>query len=97
MKPPPDEDEMLHEFRLRVGQRVRMLREQKELTQAALAGDADVSRPAVTLLEQGLREPKIGTLIRISRALDVSVMELLIPVMRSMERMLVLVTLITVT
>lgn len=62
----------------RVGRMLKALREAKGLTQAELAKRAKVTRPYITMLEQGVRRgPSLATLRRLARALGVPVTELL--------------------
>jgi transcriptional regulator with XRE-family HTH domain len=60
-----------------MGARIRKLREQREMSQAALARKAKITREYVNKLEAGRYDPTMGVLQRIARALDVSVTELL--------------------
>ena len=64
------------ELREFVRQRIRELRLQRGLTQAALCERAVISLDSVTRIESGTRIPTIDTLERIARALDVSVSDL---------------------
>ena len=60
-----------------IGRRVRKLREERHLTQEALAEAAGVSVPYVSHIERGIKKPSLGTLLRLSAALDVTVDALL--------------------
>ena len=60
-----------------IGRRVRRLREERRLTQEALAEAAGVSVPYVSHIERGIKTPSLGTLLRLSAALDVTVDTLL--------------------
>ena len=60
-----------------IGRRVRKLREERHLTQEALAEAAGVSVPYVSHIERGIKKPSLGTLLRLSAALDVTVDTLL--------------------
>ena len=60
-----------------IGRRVRKLREEHRLTQEALAEAAGVSVPYVSHIERGIKKPRLGTLLRLSAALDVTVDTLL--------------------
>lgn len=51
---------------------LRELRASRGLTQERLAFDADLDRTFISLLERGLRQPSLGTLFQLSKALDVS-------------------------
>ena len=56
---------------------VRKLREGRHLTQEALAEAAGVSVPYVSHIERGIKKPSLGTLLRLSAALGVTVDTLL--------------------
>ena len=60
-----------------IGRRVRKFREERCLTQEALAEAAGVSVPYVSHIERGIKKPGLGTLLRLSAALDVTVDTLL--------------------
>jgi len=57
--------------------RIRKLRAEQGLTQEQLARKANVSLGYLARLETGHHDPKLSTLLRIARALGVSVTELL--------------------
>jgi transcriptional regulator with XRE-family HTH domain len=62
----------------RIGQLIRRLREAKGLTQAELAKEARVTRPYITMLENGVRTtPSLPMLQRLAKALGVPVAALL--------------------
>ena len=63
------------DIKLKVGQRIRELRKQLELSQEALALKADVDRTYVTDVENGRRNVSIEILERIIKALGVSFTE----------------------
>ncbi len=54
------------------GQILRDCRDKAGVSQEELAGRADVDRTYISLLERGLRQPTLGTLFRLSRALGVA-------------------------
>jgi transcriptional regulator with XRE-family HTH domain len=56
---------------------MRRLRLARELSQEALGYRADLHRTEVSLLERGLREPRLATIVRVARALKVPPSELL--------------------
>ena len=60
-----------------MGARLRARRKAKGLSQAALAEAVDVSPNYVSVLERGQKLPTLDTLMRLARALDTSVGELL--------------------
>lgn len=53
--------------------RLRKLREEKRLTQAALAREADVSRQALHAMESGRSTPGVDVALALARALDTTV------------------------
>jgi transcriptional regulator with XRE-family HTH domain len=60
-----------------MGQRIKVLREQKGLSQAILAAQAKITREYVNKLEAGRYDPTVGVLQRLAKALGVPVTELL--------------------
>ena len=58
------------------GQRVRELREARGLSQEELRNAADVHTTAVSRMERGEREPRLTTILRLARGLDVEPGEL---------------------
>ena len=57
---------------------LKKLREEKDLTQVQLAGKADVTQEYIAMIESGTRKnPTIGVLKRLAKALGVSVTDLL--------------------
>lgn len=63
----------------RVQSRVRAVREQRGLSQVALAAAAQLSRQSIGAIEAGRTQPAVDVALRIARALDVSVEELFAP------------------
>lgn len=61
----------------RLAERIKTLREQRGLTQDALAAKAGVSRGYLARLEIGRHDPTVGTLEKLARALRVKVTDLL--------------------
>ncbi len=61
--------------KLKVGQRIRELRKQLELSQEGLAYKADVDRTYVTDVENGRRNVSLEILERLVKALNVSFSE----------------------
>lgn len=59
------------------GERVRMARERQRMSRAELAQKADISRPYLYALEDGSSMPSIEYAVKIARALDVSIIDLL--------------------
>ncbi len=60
-----------------LSERIRQMRLSAGLTQAAAATRAGMTQPTWALLESGRRDPRISSLRRIAKALDVSVAKLL--------------------
>jgi transcriptional regulator with XRE-family HTH domain len=63
-----------------VGQRIKMAREAKNLTQEDLAALVDLSPTHVSVIERGLKVAKLDTFVAIANALEVSADTLLIDV-----------------
>lgn len=61
----------------RFGRAVRAAREQRGLAQEALAEAAELSRNYISDIERGVRNPGLVAVIRVARALDTSVGELI--------------------
>lgn len=59
------------------GQRLRQLRAQHNLSQDDLARQTNVHPTAIGRIERGAREPRLATILRIARGLDVRPGELL--------------------
>ena len=59
-----------------MGQRIRRLREEQGLSQAALAAKAKITREYVNKLEAGRYDPTLGVVQRLAKALGVSLAEL---------------------
>jgi transcriptional regulator with XRE-family HTH domain len=51
---------------------LRRLREEREMTQEQLAWDTEMSRVYISEIERGLREPSLGTIVRLARSLRVT-------------------------
>lgn len=61
----------------RFGVNLRSARNAAELSQEALAYDADVDRAAISVYERGGREPNLRTVLKLARALELSPQALL--------------------
>ena len=61
----------------RFGKQLQRLRTRRSLTQEQLAVTANLSRTFLTRLELGQHDPTLSTLVRLAKALRVSVTELL--------------------
>jgi transcriptional regulator with XRE-family HTH domain len=57
----------------RFGRRVQVLRGERRITQEQMAERIDVSVEHISYLERGVRAPSFETILRLARALDVSV------------------------
>lgn len=58
------------------GEALRELRIRSGKTQEAVALDAGLDRTYISMLERGLRQPTLGTLLVLSRTLGVSASEI---------------------
>lgn len=58
------------------GERLREVRQKRNVTQQALAGLAGMSLTYISNMEHGLKVPSLTTIIRIAVALDCKVMDL---------------------
>lgn len=63
------------DIKLRVGQRIRELRKELEISQETLAYKAEVDRTYVTDVENGRRNVSVEILERLIKALNVSISE----------------------
>ena len=61
----------------RLGINVRSARRRADISQEQLALAADMDRTYISGIERGVRNPTILVLVRVSRALDMSVSDLL--------------------
>ena len=68
----PSRDRTLTSF----GRNVARIRNERGLSQDKLAEKADLDRTFVSGIERGVRNPGIKTVLRIARALEVSIGEL---------------------
>lgn len=64
---------------LHIGERLRALRLDAELSQRELAARAGTHRPIIGRLERGLHVPDLDVLAGVARALDVDVLTVLAP------------------
>ena len=55
------------------GERLKDLRQEKDIGQIELAKSLGVSKGVISLWENGLREPKLSNLVLIARYFDVSI------------------------
>lgn len=66
-----------------VGSRIKKAREKMNLTQEELAAILDLSTTHISVIERGVKPPKLETFIRIANALNVSADYLLIDVVNN--------------
>ncbi len=59
------------------GENVRRVRLRANLSQMELSERSGLHMTEISRLERGRREPRLGTIVQVARALDVSVTELL--------------------
>ena len=64
------------EIRVILGKGIRFFRQQRQLSQAALAEKADISITFLSNIERGVKYPTSDTLSSIANGLDVEVFEL---------------------
>ena len=62
---------------LKLGQKIKLLRKELNLTQENLAEEVDVDRSYMGFVERGEKNPTLFTLMKISKALKVPLKELL--------------------
>ena len=60
-----------------IGQRIKQLREQKGLTIEKLAYENDLAKGNLSEIEKGLIDPRLSTLEKIAKGLDVKLKELI--------------------
>ncbi|MFI3326662.1 MAG: helix-turn-helix transcriptional regulator [Clostridia bacterium] len=66
-------------FEVNLSTQLRRLREHRNLTQAQVAEYLNISRPTYTYYEIGRTEPRLQTLVMLSKLYGVSVDEILNP------------------
>lgn len=59
------------------GERIRVLRTERGLTQERLAGKADLTTGFVNAVEHGRKVPSLTTILKLARALEVNAADLL--------------------
>ena len=64
-------DKEIESYLIRLGERIAQTREEKGLTQDDLWYQADLARRTINKVELGQSNVRIGTLIKISKALNV--------------------------
>lgn len=60
-----------------IGKRICQIRKKRSITQEDLALEAGLNRAYIGYIERGERNPSTDTLVKISKALNISVKELL--------------------
>lgn len=76
---PGEQDQWIRDAQRAVGDRIRVARIHERLTQERLAERAGIDRSTIQRLESGTTNAKISHLLRIARALRVSVKSLMPP------------------
>ncbi len=59
-----------------LGVRIKELREEKGVDQKAFAFDCEIGRTQLHMIENGKTNPRLGTLLKIANALDISLSKL---------------------
>ncbi len=67
----------MEEIREQLGLNLRARRDKAGLSQEALGAMCELDRTEISLLERGLRFPRLDTLVKLARALQLSPSELL--------------------
>lgn len=66
------------------GRAVRELRSRRGISQERLALESQLDRTFISLLERGLRQPSLTTILQIARALDIAPEDLVAAVTRAL-------------
>ena len=61
----------------KLGLRIKKIRESKEMNQSAFAYDCEIGRTQLHMIEKGKTNPRMLTLIKIAKGLEMSIDELL--------------------
>lgn len=61
----------------RIGRQIRFLRTRKGISQTVLADQAEIARESLSRIETGSAEVSLSALLRIAKALEVKMSELL--------------------
>ena len=72
-----DVDNKIEDFLVKLGRRIAKIRKSKGLTQDDLWYEANISRRTINKVELGQGDVKIGTLIKISNALNIPLEKLI--------------------
>ena len=63
--------------KITIGQKVKNIRKERKIKQYELAAKSDYTATALSLLENDVNEPFLGTIRRVAEALDMEMSELL--------------------
>ncbi len=63
----------LMDLNKQIGERITVLREREDLTLEKLAYVSEISKGGLSEIERGMKEPRISTLLKICKALEVSI------------------------
>ncbi len=67
---------MCKDFQKELGKRLKQIRQEKQITQEALALESSISRSHIAMIEAGRRDITVSALFKISRALNVTLTEI---------------------
>lgn len=67
------------------GQVLRQLRKSKKISQEKLAEMSKLDRTFISLLERGLRQPSLSTILQLAQSLQVSPVEMIAEVVAKIE------------
>ena len=67
---------MCKDFQKELGKRLKQIRQEKQITQEALALESSISRSHIAMIEAGKRDITVSALFKISRALNVTLTEI---------------------
>jgi transcriptional regulator with XRE-family HTH domain len=67
------------------GELIRELRRENNISQETLADNTQLDRTYISMLERGIRQPTLATIISLSKALKISASELIKRVEDKME------------
>lgn len=62
----------------KLGTKIKYLRERKGIDQKSFAFDCEIGRTQLYMIENGKTNPRLLTLIKIAKGLDISISELLL-------------------
>ena len=72
-------DSVEKEVLLKLGSRIRKLREQRGVDQKQFAFDCDISRTQLHLIEKGEGNPRIATFMKIAKGFEMGLVDLFVP------------------